>query len=66
VVRTKCSTSIPHTRRGWRSTGKLADPAVLDKPFLTIHEGQIPTIKSLLTLVGGKVVWSEPPFGSAR
>ncbi len=52
--------------RGSLEIGKFADLAVLDKPFLTIPEDQIHTIKSLLTLVGGKVVWSEPPFGSAR
>jgi predicted amidohydrolase YtcJ len=52
--------------RGSLEIGKFADLAVLDKPFLTIPEDQIHTIKSLLTLVGGKVVWSEPPFGSTR
>jgi len=52
--------------RGSLEIGKVADLAVLDKPFLTIAEDQIHTIKSLLTLVGGKVVWSEAPFASAR
>jgi predicted amidohydrolase YtcJ len=37
---------------------------VLDKPFLTMPAEQIHTTRSLLTLVSGKVVWSEAPFAS--
>jgi predicted amidohydrolase YtcJ len=40
--------------------------AVLDKPFLTVPQNEIHTIKSLLTLVNGKVVWSTGPFESER
>jgi predicted amidohydrolase YtcJ len=52
--------------RGTLEVGKVADLAVLDKPFLTMPADQIHTIRSLLTLVGGKVIWSEAPFGSVR
>jgi predicted amidohydrolase YtcJ len=53
-------------RRGTLETGRVADLAVLDKPFLTIPLNEIHTIKSLLTLVDGKVVWSQGPFESVR
>ena len=52
--------------RGTLEVGKVADLAVLDKPFLTMSVDQIHTTRSLLTLVGGKIVWSEAPFGSVR
>lgn len=43
-------------RRGVLSPGKLADLAVLDKPFMTMPIEEINTIRSVLTLLGGKVV----------
>ena len=52
--------------RGTLEVGKVADLAVLDKPFLTMSVDQIHTTRSLLTLVGGKIVWSEAPFGSVQ
>jgi predicted amidohydrolase YtcJ len=52
--------------RGTLEVGKAADLAVLDQPFLTVPPDRIHTIKSLLTFVGGKVVWSEAPFASVR
>jgi predicted amidohydrolase YtcJ len=42
--------------RGTLSVGKLADLAVLDKPYMTMPADQIHTIRSVLTLFGGKVV----------
>jgi predicted amidohydrolase YtcJ len=53
-------------RRGTLESGRVADLAVLDKPFLTVPQNEIHTIKSLLTLVNGKVVWSTGPFESER
>jgi predicted amidohydrolase YtcJ len=53
-------------RRGTLEPGRLADLAVLDKPFLTVPVDEIHTIRSLLTLVDGKVVWSQGPFESVR
>jgi predicted amidohydrolase YtcJ len=52
--------------RGTLEVGRAADLAVLDKPFLTMLAEQIHSIRSLLTLVSGKVVWSEAPFASVR
>jgi predicted amidohydrolase YtcJ len=52
--------------RGTLEVGKVADLAVLDNPFLTMPAKQIHSIRSLLTFVSGKVVWSEAPFASVR
>lgn len=41
--------------------GKLADLVVLDKNYLTVADEQLKTIKSLLTLVDGKVVYQASP-----
>ena len=53
-------------RRGTLKSGRVADLAVLDKPFLTVPQNEIHTIRSLLTLVNGKMVWSQGPFESVR
>ncbi|WP_333903046.1 amidohydrolase [Achromobacter insolitus] len=42
--------------RGQLNTGKLADLAVLDQPYLAMPADQIHAINSVLTLLGGKVV----------
>jgi predicted amidohydrolase YtcJ len=52
--------------RGTLEAGRVADLAVLDKPFLTVQAEEIHTIRSLLTLVGGKVVSSQAPFDAVR
>lgn len=43
-------------QRGVLAEAKLADLAVLDKPFLGMPAEEIDTIRSLLTIVDGKVV----------
>ncbi|MBI4464774.1 MAG: amidohydrolase family protein [Acidobacteria bacterium] len=47
---------------GSLEVGKLADFTVIDKDFFTIPEDQIRTIKTLLTAVGGKVVYKDPGY----
>lgn len=42
--------------------GKLADFIVIDKDFFTIPGDQIHTIRTLLTVVGGKVVYRDAAF----
>ncbi len=37
--------------------GKLADLVVIEKDFMTVPENEIHTIKPLMTMVGGKVVY---------
>jgi predicted amidohydrolase YtcJ len=40
----------------------LADLAVLDRDFMTAPLGEIAKIESLLTVVGGKVVYAAQPY----
>jgi predicted amidohydrolase YtcJ len=48
--------------RGSLEVGKLADLAVLSKDYLTVPIDQISGIESLLTMVGGKVVYAAGPY----
>ncbi len=41
---------------------KLADMAVLNADYLTVPEDQIRFLESLLTMVGGRVVYAAGPF----
>ena len=45
---------------GTLETGKYADFIVLDRDFLTIPDDDIPNVKVLMTVVGGKVVHLMP------
>jgi len=45
--------------RGSLEAGKLADLAVLSKDYMTVPIDQIGTIESLLTMVGGKIVFAS-------
>jgi len=49
-------------KRGSLEVGKLADLAVLSKDYMTVPIDQIGTIESLLTMVGGKVVYAVSPY----
>jgi len=49
-------------RRGSLEVGKLADLAVLTKDYMGVPVEQIGSIESLLTMVGGKVVYAAGPF----
>ena len=42
--------------------GKLGDLLVLDRDYFTVPEREIRTIKSLLTVVGGKILHRAPNF----
>ena len=50
------------TKRGSLEPGKLADLAVLSKDYLTVPVGEVGGIESLLTMVGGRVVYAAGPF----
>ncbi|WP_199773036.1 amidohydrolase [Ensifer adhaerens] len=52
--------------RGTLSAGKLADLAVLDKPYMTMPADEIDTIGSVLTLLGGKVVHDAGALEAAK
>jgi predicted amidohydrolase YtcJ len=49
-------------KRGTLETGKFADLAVLSADYMTAPVKEIGKIKSVLTMVGGKVVYAAPPF----
>jgi predicted amidohydrolase YtcJ len=48
--------------RGSLEPGKLADLAVLSKDYLTVPVDQIGGIESVLTMVGGKIVYAAGPY----
>jgi predicted amidohydrolase YtcJ len=50
-------------KRGTLEPGKFADLAVLSSDYLTAPVGEIGKIGSVLTMVGGKVVFASGPFG---
>lgn len=54
--------SRDESTRGSQEVGKLADLAVLTKDYMSIPIAEIGTLESLLTITGGKVVYSSAPF----
>ncbi len=49
-------------RRGALTAGRLADLAVLTKDFASSRTDEIGGIESLLTMVGGRIVYAAAPF----
>jgi hypothetical protein len=49
-------------QRGSLEVGKLADLAVLSRDYMTAPVDQIGGTESLLTMVGGKIVFAAAPF----
>ena len=49
-------------RRGSLEVDKLADLVVLNADYLTVPEDQIRSLESLLTMVGGRIVYAAKPF----
>jgi predicted amidohydrolase YtcJ len=49
-------------KRGTLEPGKFADLAVLSADYLTVPVKEIGKIKSVLTMVGGEVVYANQPF----
>jgi predicted amidohydrolase YtcJ len=50
--------------RGSLAAGQAADLAVLSKDYLTVPTEEIGGIVSLLTMVGGRVVYADAPFAA--
>ena len=50
--------------RGSLEVGKLADLAVLSDDYLTVPLGEIGNLESVLTLLGGKVVYAAGDFAA--
>jgi predicted amidohydrolase YtcJ len=49
-------------KRGSLEVGKFADLAVLSSDYMTVPVDQIGRIESVLTMVGGRVVYAAAPF----
>jgi predicted amidohydrolase YtcJ len=49
-------------KRGSLEVGKLADLAVLSDDYMTIPVDRIGSLESVLTMVGGRVVYAADPF----
>ena len=54
--------SFDEHKRGSLEPGKLADLAVLSKDYLTIPVSDVHTIESVMTMVGGRVVYAAGPY----
>ena len=52
------------TRRGALVPGRLADLAVLTKDYTSVAAAEIGDIESLLTMVGGRIVYGAGPFAA--
>ena len=52
-------------RVGSIETGKFADLIVLDRNFMQVPDDDLAFTQVQLTMVGGKIVWSDGPFASA-
>jgi predicted amidohydrolase YtcJ len=49
-------------RRGTLEPGKLADLAVLSADYMTVPVNEVGRIRSVMTMLGGKVVYADNPF----
>jgi predicted amidohydrolase YtcJ len=54
--------SNEETVKGRLSPGQFADLAVLTEDYFSVDESRIPEIRSVLTIVGGRVVHGNGPF----
>jgi predicted amidohydrolase YtcJ len=54
--------SFDETVRGSLEPNKLADLAVLDRDYMTVPVEEVAKIQSVLTLVGGNVVYASGPY----
>jgi predicted amidohydrolase YtcJ len=54
--------SFDEQKRGSLEVGKLADLAVLTTDYLTVPVADVGGIESVLTMVGGKIVYAAGPF----
>jgi len=54
--------SFDEDKRGSLEPGKLADLAVLNKDYMTAPLEQLESIESLLTMVGGEIVYAAGPY----
>ncbi|HSL25325.1 MAG TPA: amidohydrolase family protein [Acidimicrobiia bacterium] len=55
--------SSEEDQRGVIKAGYLADLAILSDDYFSVSERSIPSVSSLLTMVGGRIVHRSPQFG---
>ncbi|HEX6769479.1 MAG TPA: amidohydrolase, partial [Candidatus Binatia bacterium] len=53
-------------RKGSIEVGKFADLAVLNADYLTVPEEQIRNLASVLTMVGGRIVYAAGPYAASE
>jgi predicted amidohydrolase YtcJ len=58
--------SFDEKRRGTLESGKLADFAILDQDFFAVPLDQIGRTVSVMTVVGGRAVYTAPGFDGAK
>src|SRR5215831_1229411 len=58
--------SFDEDKRGTIEPRKFADLAVIDRAYLDIPAEDIHTLKSVLTMMAGKVVHASDPFGTLK
>ena len=58
--------SFDDDKRGTLESGKLADFAVLDQDYFTVPAERIARTASLLTVVGGKIVYAAKPYDTVK
>ena len=51
--------------KGSIEVGKFADLAVLNADYLTVPEEQVRNLESLLTIVGGRIVYAAGPYAAS-
>jgi len=51
-------------KRGTLKVGKLADLAVLSKDYMSVPAAEVGALTSLLTMVGGRIVYADGPFAA--
>ena len=56
--------SFEENMRGALAVGQLADLAVLNRDYLSVPIGEIGSIVSLLTMVGGRIVYADGPYAA--
>lgn len=54
--------SFDDDKRGSIEAGKLADLAVLSKDYMTVPLDEFESVESMLTMLGGKVVYAAGPY----
>jgi len=64
VTRNSAFMANDDDKRGTLEPGKFADLAVLSSDYLTAPVKEIGKIRSVMTMVGGEVVYADQPFAN--